>query len=366
MTRAKDVKVGELRDTAARIVGALLRRSPKSVAPLLRHLLARIDPSLESMQRHAAFEVGGRELYEVPGLRDALKPGWASMLGEQSRPAPRVTELSIRNEVAVLDRMHRILSATGWREKDATVVEIGPHLGQRAAALGLRGHRVIGIDNPAYYLAGAQSSNREEALTETRRWLESIREDVIRDTCLLGDVDSLDVEFRHEDFLETALPSEVADLVVSWEVLEHIVDVDAMFSQIRRLLRPGGFSFHEYNPFFCLTGGHSLGTTDIPWGHARLCLDDFESYVRARRPDEADQDVDFLSTALNRVTISGMERAAQGAGLEVLATVQVPTLTDLRFMDKETLAQVRASHGDVRLEDLLVRTVWCVARRAYD
>jgi hypothetical protein len=130
-----------------------------------------------------------------------------------------------------------------------------------------------------------------------------------------------------------------------------------------RLLRPGGLAYHEDNPFFALDGGHSAGTLDMPWGHVRLEPEDLERFLRTRRPDEAEDALDFLRHAINRATQADVRRAAAAAGLEVAAWLPRTRTEDLMLLEPGILAQCRRAHPAVEVVDLVSRIVRCVLRR---
>lgn len=53
------------------------------------------------------------------------------------------------------------------------------------------------------------------------------------------------------------------DLVVSFQTLEHVFNLDATFSELARITRPGGFGLHVYPPKQCFLEGH----VNVPLGH---------------------------------------------------------------------------------------------------
>ena len=63
----------------------------------------------------------------------------------------------------------------------------------------------------------------------------------------------------HTGLLENiSLPGPV-DLVYSFDVLEHVEDLDAFFASCHRLLKPGGFSLHKFD-----LSGHGFFEDPIP------------------------------------------------------------------------------------------------------
>jgi SAM-dependent methyltransferase len=129
------------------------------------------------------------------------------------------------------------------------------------------------------------------------------------------------VTFVEDDITASTLEPATFDLIVSFEVLEHVARPADAFAAMARLLRPGGVMFHDYNPFFSTIGGHSLSTLDLPWGHARLSDDDVERYLREMRPAEVEQALRFYRDSLNRMTLADLRDAIAGAGLESVAII---------------------------------------------
>ncbi len=166
-----------------------------------------------------------------------------------------------------------------------------------------------------------------------------------------------------DDIVSSALEPDSFDAIVSFEVLEHVRDPRAAFAAMRRLLKPGGVGFHDYNPFFSLIGGHSLCTLDFPWGHARLDRDDVVRYLEQNRPDALEQTLRFFDESLNRMTIADLKAAISAAGLETLAVVPWSDRSLTSRMTPETLTEVQRIHPTATAEDLLATYVAVVIRR---
>ena len=126
------------------------------------------------------------------------------------------------------------------------------------------------------------------------------------DSHFAGDVVYTDVAFgRKVDCIADAhdLPFEDAsfDICVAVSVLEHVADPQRCESEMRRVLKPGGFVFAE-TPFMqpVHMGAHDF-TRFTYLGHRRLfrCFDDIESGVAGGPAVSAAQTLRYALTALS-------------------------------------------------------------------
>lgn len=61
---------------------------------------------------------------------------------------------------------------------------------------------------------------------------------------------------------------ETFDIVISVNAFEHIGDPGRALSEIRRVLKRGGYAFIQFDPiYYCDTGGHMFDFVGEPWGH---------------------------------------------------------------------------------------------------
>ena len=103
----------------------------------------------------------------------------------------------------------RFLDATGALTPSAELLEIGTGTGGMLHALLARGYQVRGVERSL------------ERIAESRRWFGDLPVQQVTDTHLPFD-------------------DEVFDVVMSFDVFEHIRDSDAHLQEVHRVLRPGG------------------------------------------------------------------------------------------------------------------------------
>ena len=188
---------------------------------------------------------------------------------------------------------------------EVAVLETGCGIGYAVMAMARLGvGDAVGIDSGA---VDSRHAHEKAAISERLGMSAGALEGRVR--ILAGDI--------------TAMPldDDAFDAIYSASVLEHIFDLPAAFMEMARVLRPGGFMFHNFDPFFSPQGGHALCTLDFPWGHARLNRDEFCRYVDEFRPHEAPYAADFYEHGFNRPRIAfhEIEQAIAAAGLSILS-----------------------------------------------
>jgi SAM-dependent methyltransferase len=297
------------------------------------------------------------------GLRDRLKPGWRTMLDPAAvvrPPSDKDLQSRARGAVGTVRDASLVLTAVTGRSLTGSILEIGCDDGAVAFQLALLdGTEVVASDVARYYVAQQPGRLEDGDLQAQRVALSSLRERARH----FASVPSGKVEFVEDDICASGLKSEGFDVIVSFEVLEHVVPSGAAFTSMARLLARGGVAYHEYNPFFSVVGGHSLCTLDMAWGHARLEPDDFERYLSEIRPAELDQALRFYQQNLNRMTLADLRLAVEQSGLELVALLPWTDRTLATDLTAPIVSEVQRAYPSARVEDLLATFVSVVIRK---
>lgn len=308
----------------------------------------------------------GVEHHLDPTLRDRLKPNWRVMCDADAMAAPPTDEAlrgRVRKAVKAATELERILALTSGTAVTGRILEVGCYDGSAAFELSKRpGTSIVASDLTRYYVFQHPGTAADEALAAEEVALARLRD---RARLAAGRPEG-SVTFVEDDVTISALETASFDLIVSFEVLEHLQRPGDAFAAMARLLRPGGVAYHDYNPFFSSIGGHSLATLDFPWGHARLDGDDVERYLREIRPTEAEQALRFYRGSLNRMTLADLRSAISAAGLELVALIPWYQRSLLNEATGQALTEVQATYPDATIDDLLATFVAVVARRPVD
>lgn len=354
--------------SAAAVVVRLVLRSARIRALASTELGGRRPPALPERSRPDGVFVdrhGIRHPLEWD-LRDRLKPGWRTMCDAETAERPPTDDALVgraRKAEKIVGEASALATTLGGRPLAGRILEIGCYDGAVAFQLARRGGtEVVASDMARYYIVQRPGEPGDSQIGPQLTALAALRE---RARAAAG-AGSSPVEFVEDDITSSALEPGSFDAIVSFEVLEHIQRPEAAFASMRRLLKPGGVSYHDYNPFFSLIGGHSLCTLDFPWGHARLDRGDFERYVAEVRPGAVAQTLRFYEENLNRMTLTGLRAAVVGAGLELLAVVPWSDRTLIARLTPDALTEVRRTYPTATVEDLLATFVAVVVRRPLD
>lgn len=91
------------------------------------------------------------------------------------------------------------------------------------------------------------------------------------------------------------LPTDGFDLIVSINVLEHVVDISKFAAEVARMLVPGGYFYAIIHNFYSISGGHDFewvypdecpSTKVPPWDHLRANQHPSYTYLNRLRPGD--------------------------------------------------------------------------------
>jgi len=311
------------------------------------------------------FVDGSARRHELdPALRNRLKPQWPVMCDPAAIARPPTDEAladRARQAIGSVAEAVALVTTLGGSPFRGRLLEIGCYDGAIAFQLaGRPNSSVVASDLARYYLVQEPGSTGDQDMARKVAELAALRSRART----AGGQPGAEVEFVEDDITASRLEPGSFDGILSFEVLEHVADPRGAFSSIARLLRPGGITYHIYNPFFSVNGGHSLCTLDFPWGHTRLDPADFERYLHEIRPAEAEQALRFYRESLNRMTLAGLRSSVDAAGLELLAVLPWADRSLARQLRPEVMSEVQRVYPSAVAVDLLATFVTLVARRS--
>jgi SAM-dependent methyltransferase len=280
---------------------------------------------------------------------------WEGMNKDRSLPTPETIKklgylLKGRDQVADLVRF---LSICGYKLEGRDVLEIGCFDGAACYALTEMGARFVhGIDYAEGFIPSIDPTDADIDLQ--RNWHEALRDSVRQEFMSNSEVcRPEDVTFSDQD-ISNLVEKGKYDLVLSISTLEHVLNPKKAFKAMFDALRPGGISYHNYHPFFCINGGH-FDTCDFPWGHVRLNNDDFRRYISAFRPNEVDISEYRFFRTMNRLTLKELKDIATNTGFKVVEFYSYgSTYNDIT---PEIYSQCKDNYKTLTLEDLTASNV---------
>ncbi len=310
------------------------------------------DTAITVQDRH------GQTLVRVPGHRGTVRidsgTGYTRSVvvgGGEAAALGHLREVWTRVRLAAV-----LLDTCGGVLAGRRVMNLGAGDGAEALCLfGMGAGHVTATNHGEHFLDGSMCARQRLLRTTFARHAATLG---LQSTGL-----DVGVSWHHDDVTASCFGGAAFDLIFSWATLEHVLDPEAALREMYRILEPGGWAVHEYNPFFALDGGHSLCTLDIPWGHVRLDAEDFAAYVDRYHGADAPAALSFYRAGLNRMTIADLADHVRSAGFELAALVPRARTEDLLLLDGTMLTQARRQYPRVTVNDLASRMVRAVLRK---
>ena len=303
----------------------------------------------------------GERFVRLRGVRESIKPNWSSMMEPHRTSQPNIDRSKIESQKNVILNTEEFLRKHGFSLTGKHVLDVGCHAGVHAYLITALGAAAVhGIDIPEYGIRQAVDMHVDaDSMAFQSNFLGELRRSIGRH--FSNEVVSR-VSFEDISIEKLSLQDQF-DAIVSWQTLEHIENPERAFKRMFRALKNGGFCFHEYNPFFSHTGGHSLCTLDCLYGHCRLSATDFKNYIKQFRPQEEKAAIEFYEHSLNRMSLADLNSYIQLAGFKTVSVLPWISQDGFKRFDEKVLRQVQANYPTVRDIDLLATSVWVLIQK---
>ncbi len=298
----------------------------------------------------------GRKHKLIEGLRDKIKPGWEGSLKRRNYENLPSNEDVLdqleysKSQINKLERLMSIHSIKIFQKMD--ILEVGAANGTATFQIASKQPQsVVGSDIIQYEInqsvIGKENQQTNELennyIKKVRRKVGGFFEKETKDI----------VSFIEDDICNSNIESNSKDLILSWDTLEHLNNPQKAFKEMFRILKPGGHTFHEYNPFFSFNGGHSLCTLDFMWGHVRLSSSDFKKYLKQVRPFEYDLAMRFYKENLNRMTVNQLKKYTKIAGFEQIMFFPHIYTENYFELNERIFQDCKKNHPSIELIDLV-------------
>ena len=114
------------------------------------------------------------------------------------------------------------------------------------------------------------------------------------------------------------------DAVLSTDTFEHVMDLDLAFSEIARVLRPGGSLLTRFGPLFNSPHGYHLyWACQVPYAHLLFGLRSIAA-MRAGRGGSRERPSSWQDLGLNGKRFRDYAASVERAGLEIVRFRPVP------------------------------------------
>ena len=295
----------------------------------------------------------GFELPIVPGFREQVKSNWRiAYKNFEYKPIEqdKATKLKqdINHATSYLSKMD--ISIQGKR-----IMDVGCYLGiQCFGAIEHGATSALGIDIPEYYINSSldKDVNASKILEDRRNDIRKYHSHLDQSKITFQDTSVFEMDFENE-----------FDIIFSWETFEHIINPKEALKRIYKALKPGGISYNAYNPFFCLSGGHSMCTLDFPFAHILLSNEEFKKYVEEVMPQDppkgySELSYEFFTKSLNRMTQYDLRKYIDEEGFKLLDFTSIPDMNMMNLIDPSTLEIARELYPTLILNDLLCSMIY--------
>lgn len=126
-------------------------------------------------------------------------------------------------------------------------------------------------------------TRKDNTCDDVKKWLNytvgKINADITFDKSPEASYDRLNVNYKTQDALSMPFADNAYDVIFSKYVLLQIADIDSLFKEIRRILKPNGLLVAVLENFYYWEICKIDGVIEIPFGHALLSERDYVRYI---------------------------------------------------------------------------------------
>jgi SAM-dependent methyltransferase len=170
------------------------------------------------------------------------------------------------------------------------------------------------------------------------------------------------------DAASLPISSDTFDLVLSLSTLEHVLDLDAVLSEIGRVLRVGGEALLTFEPVWSSPDGHHLhhfgecAKVVPPWSHLTHTPKQFRAAMADRWPADASVSLDqaiewvYFDREINRLTVWDYRERCRQSGLEI------EWMVDLKGSNSD--AKQAAATTGLSVDDLTTKGLSVLLRKS--
>ena len=254
----------------------------------------------------------GRTVQIVPGTRQRVISARASFSPRDDWGDTEYAAAAAK-KLRRTDRLLSDFTRFGGRIEGAHVLDVACGDGINALLLALQPvESVTGIDLELPLVEDVERGQR------TRRLAGAVLEHAGRKGELDQVLEQLPLTFVKMDATNMDFPASSFDLLTSRSAIEHIMPVEKAFSEMARVVRPGGLVHLSTDPYFSPRGCHKTGVVDIPWAHARLSRGEYSRFVSQSEGEAFAKRRDKRLETLNPYTIRQWRDKIETEPFEVL------------------------------------------------
>lgn len=232
---------------------------------------------------------------------------------------------------------------------DKNILEIGCYSGAFASAIANECNHLTAIDS-TQLIAG---SNDKKLIEQTQIYLNHIRGEMwnyFNQSPPAKSVPRSRLAY-HDCKLQDFSCEKEWDIIVSFDVLEHVLDIDSFLKKCKKVLKKKGILITFYHPFFCETGAH-FDRTSIPWGHCALKTEELDRYYEEFESIEAKIAKKSLRVACNRLTRRGFHDLAIRHKFDIIEDCPIK-LRSMEGIPEGYVSMAQEIYPDISMYDFL-------------